>query len=236
MNNYELGEEQYEKEMYETAYDYFVKAYDEGLFVNDSLNYIGCCQMNLGLLEEAITTFDKLIEKSPDWERPYFNKGRVLMKQEKFEEALIYFNKAEELNPNNEDTLFYLGVYYMKVDELEKAKMYYEKSLQIDDAQAEVHLNLGIVYYRMDLNEKGIEEFERALKIDCELVDGYINKSIIETEMGKYRQAIGTLKNAYLLAPEDEEILKDIIAIYSKLNDKKRKSYWENKLNALSSE
>lgn len=40
---------------------------------NDSLNYIGCCHIELGEYERAREIFLQLIAASPDWERPHFN-------------------------------------------------------------------------------------------------------------------------------------------------------------------
>lgn len=73
---YDIAENHYIKKEYHEALSYFQKSCSIKES-NDSLNYIGCCYLNLGEYKTAIKIFEKIIEKSPDWERPYFNIGRV---------------------------------------------------------------------------------------------------------------------------------------------------------------
>lgn len=141
---YSLGEELYIKGNYLEAYNDFQKGYQLGINTNDCLNYMGCCQMELGNLFEALKIFDCLIEKTA-WERPLFNKGRVYLKMGEMDKALAYFKKAERENPENPDVYYYLGVYYEKIKDYGTAQKYYQRSLELDPDQPETQLNLGVM-------------------------------------------------------------------------------------------
>ena len=83
------GEEFYIEGEYEKAFSCFQKcnSIEEDF---DCLNYIGCCYLGLNDLENATKTFKYLIENCPDWERPFFNLGRVYIKKEMLPQAFSF--------------------------------------------------------------------------------------------------------------------------------------------------
>lgn len=228
-NYYEIAEKYYIKRNYHEALNYFQKSCSIKES-NDSLNYMGCCYIYLGDNSAAIKLFKKVIEKSPNWERPYFNIGRVYLQNGDMVKSLEYFEKALSLNHYNEDSYFYLGVYYYRLEEYDEAKQYHEKSLQLNYQQSETHLCLGKCYYHLKNYEKAIEEFDSAYIHDNYCYDAIYNKGQTYLKMRNYEEAIVFLYEYNKFQLNDIENLFDIAFCYFRIEELDNASEWLNKI------
>lgn len=66
-----------------------------------ALFYRGVCQKSLGKLKEAKKSFDKAIEKKPDYSNALFYKGLMLHQMKEYKKAVTYYDKTLELNEKN---------------------------------------------------------------------------------------------------------------------------------------
>ena len=226
---YDEGENYYIKSDYENALRLFKKSYDIRES-NDVLNYIGCCYINLDRDQSAIVIFEKLIELNPNWERPYFNLGRVYLKNTEMDKALEYFEKAISINPYNEDAQFYLGVYYYSIGDYEKAKEYHEKSIQLDDNQPETHLSMGKCYYHLKEYEKAIIEFHYAYTLNNRCYDAIYNKAQTYLTMRNYQEALSNFLEYNNYHGDDVENLFNIAYCNFRLDYLNIAREWLNKI------
>ncbi len=236
-NLYSLGEKYYIERNYKKAYELFKSSYEKGEDVYDSLNYMGCCQLNLGNYADAIKLFDKVIENNATWERPIFNKGRVYLKLKNYSEALAHFNRAMMINPENEDVYFYLGRFYEETNEYGKAEQFYKKSLEICDNQPEAHLNLGLVYYHMGKLDSALLKFDKIVQeynnISNEkqiLVDALKDKGLVLTKSERFTDALNAYSKAHEHSPDDLEAIHGLAHIYYKLGDFNSSMHWVEKV------
>ena len=88
----------------------------------------------LGINEQAINTYKKIISIQPDNYLTYFNLGLLYQHEKKTEEAQNYLLKAIELNENYAPAYYALGLSYMSLGDLKnnKAKELFEKYLQLE--------------------------------------------------------------------------------------------------------
>ncbi len=88
----------------------------------------------LGINEQAINTYKKIISMQPDNNLAYFNLGLLYQQEKKPEEAQNYLLKAIELNENYAPAYYALGLSYMSLGDPNnnKAKESFEKYLQLD--------------------------------------------------------------------------------------------------------
>ncbi len=235
VNYYDNGEAQYIKGNYHEALSLFEKSFDLRK-TNDCLNYIACCHLELGSFDVAANIFRELIKACPNWERPVFNLGRILIELENYKGALECFEKAIELNPHSEDAYYYLGVYYYKIKNYEKAKECNEKSLSINDQQSETHLNLGRCYYHLDMNEKALCEFDIAYNYDNNCIDAVFNKVVVLIAIKNYVEALENLFIINKSEPDDAEVMMNIAHCYYKLKNYTNANYWVTKILLIESE
>jgi tetratricopeptide (TPR) repeat protein len=222
---YEDGEIYYYNGNFESALSSFQK-YFEICGDNDSLNYIGCCHLQLNEFDYAKSIFEELIIEYPNWARPVFNLGRVYLKLGNYSEALEYFNKSLGIDPNEEEVYFYIGVYYYNINDFENAINYYRKSLSLNSLQPEVHLNLGICYSKLGMHIQAIEELDVAYNQDDEYVDALFNKAMVHIAMKEYTKAIDIFLKLYSSQPDNIENMIDILNCYLRIDDLNSADKW----------
>lgn len=222
---YKDGEDHYYNEDFINALTSFQKHY-EIYEDNDSLNYIGCCYMQINELDRAMSIFKELINKCISWSRPVFNLGRVYLKLGDYPKMLECFNKALDIDPDEEEIYYYFGVYFYKINELDKAISYYKRSLALNNSQPEAHLNLGLCYSKLGKYMQAMEEFEIALNLDDNYIDALFNMAMLSIAMKEYKKATNTLLKLHYLQPDNIENIIDMVNCYLKINDLGNAEKW----------
>ncbi|OKY76046.1 MAG: hypothetical protein BM485_05240 [Desulfobulbaceae bacterium DB1] len=95
-------------------------------------SFIGDCQKNLGLFDEAIITIRQGL--AHDEERPDMHNimGVCYYKLSQFDKAITHFHRAVELAPNSAIDYANLGVNYRKIGKITEAAKYFELALSMD--------------------------------------------------------------------------------------------------------
>lgn len=214
---YNQAEVLYEKGEFQEALNLFNKI---APFWSDFsvMNYIGCCYIGTGDYGTAERVFEKLISKSSDWERPFFNLARVYLATGKDDKAHELLKKAIEINPQNEDSYFYMGVYYRKKQQWDKAIDCFLKSEAINSREIEVHLNLAACYVEIGDNERALSEAKRALEINPLDPDALFNMTRILIMMKEYGEAFRVLYDKRKSFDDDIGLLRNLLLSSLKTN------------------
>ena len=81
--------------------------------------------------KDAITAFDLVIRKVPDFGRAYYYRGRAFEGDERIELAMEDYTKAIELEPTFPDTYVVRAGAYVEMGEREKARADLERALEV---------------------------------------------------------------------------------------------------------
>ncbi|KRE61916.1 tetratricopeptide repeat protein [Paenibacillus sp. Soil750] len=224
MSKYDIGDQLYFEGKYPEAATIFKECVQEGLELNSSMNYLGCCELRMGNYEYALYWLDQVIERDTTWEIPYNSKSRVYMKQGRFEEAKHCLDLSLKINTDNEDTYFYLGLLFEQLGMLQEAEQAYASSLNIESGQPETLVNYGRVMWKLGKVSKAEEQFLNALNIDPNECDALWNLTHIYIDKNKFTEAILYLSKYIEINNDDIEGLKLMKNIQSKLEqlDKER--------------
>ena len=159
-------------------------------------NLLAVTKANIGLFNEAISIYNKLISMRDDYPEVYNNMGNALHAQKKFDVAIESYKKAIKLNPNYSNAYINLGVVLKDQGKLDEAIKVYNKSISIDPNSADAYYNLGnSLQYQGKLDE-AIKAYDNALSISPNLVDAYINKGTVLNSQGKLNAAIDIFNKA----------------------------------------
>lgn len=202
--NYSEADELYAQGRYKEALQVFWTLYAKNPN-NSVLNYIGCCYLGMQNYEAARETFEILTTLSPEWERPFFNLGRVYMALECPEKALSQLQKAREVNPEDEDVYYYLGIFYYRNGDLPQAVNFLQHSLYINENQAEAHLDLGTCCFKMRDFDRAAHHFEAAYNLAGNL-DALYNTAMAYICLRRYADALGILEKLIKHNPVDPAI------------------------------
>jgi len=96
-----------------------------------SLLQAGEATGNKAYVEEAIPTFKKVIQFSPDYFEAYYNLGVAYYYLKDFRKARFYFEKTLSLNKEEKDAWFLLGKVAEKEGKPKEALKFYERSLKV---------------------------------------------------------------------------------------------------------
>ena len=115
-------------------------------------------------------------------------------------------------DPNNPELYYNLGVGSAELGEKEKAMGYYKKVIELDPNYAPAHINTAVLI----LSEEGkLNEQMNALGTSRADYKKYDELKAVKT--GIYKSALPYLEKAIQLRPENVEIVRTLMGIYSQL-------------------
>jgi tetratricopeptide (TPR) repeat protein len=131
-----------------------------------------------GKYDEAIESFEKVVEKFPDNIEGYYNLGLSYLRKGDIDQAIFSLEKAADVNPEAPLIFLALGEAYFNKEENEKAMESYQQALKIDPGNPRAHYSLGMVYFNM---YSGVPIITPAPVIPFASRERAIPKSIIRT-------------------------------------------------------
>ena len=128
----------------QAKYEEALQAYRRSLLIEENnwtLQHLATCQKKLGLTEEALQSYEQLLETEPDKKSFLLAKGQLLLDLGKTEQALEVFFKVEMLYPDNIATWRGLGWCALLLGRPVLAEQYLEKIIASNEANASDMMN-----------------------------------------------------------------------------------------------
>ena len=183
------------------------KQYPEAFVV---WNILGTSAVNIGMLDQAITAFKKLILLKPDYAEAYFNLGVTLQHQDKLDEAIEAYTKALSLKADYAEAYNNMGNALKDKSQLNEAIAAYKKALLIKPNYAEAYNNMGNTFKNKGQLEKAIEAYNKALSLEPYYADAYNNIGVIYQDQGKLDDAIEAYNKSITLKPDYAEAYNNL--------------------------
>ncbi len=168
-------------------------------------------QFLAGNLERALSTVNTAIEINPNVARSHVLRGRILMEMGQLEAAHVAFTRAEELDPSNVESRYYRGIVHERFSQPEEALECYRAAMELDRTNPQYVVAAGemlVTLRRLDeataLLESGRTGFAHNAGIRQLLGQ-------IAALRGEHAESARLLKEARLLAPDDDELLEELI-------------------------
>ncbi len=155
--------------------------------------------------DEAIASFNKVIEKFPSHIEGYYNLGLAYMRTGEVDKAIECLEKAVELKPTGIDPYLALGESYFNKGDSEKAENNFKLAVELQPYNPNAYYNLGIVYYKLDKIEEAVKAFDIAIKLNAELSAPYYQAGLASVKLGNYEKAIKYFEDFLRLDPDAPE-------------------------------
>ena len=126
-----------------------------------------------GKYDEAIVSFEKVVDKFPNNIEGYYNLGLSYLRKGDVDQAIASFEKAAELNPEALPVFLALGEAYFSKGDNEKAMESYQQAIEIDPENPGAHYNLGMVYYKLNKTEEALLSFDTCIGFAPENASAY---------------------------------------------------------------
>jgi tetratricopeptide (TPR) repeat protein len=164
-----LGILSMERELYNDAVAYFDQAIDQvgldvGALEYDILQYKADAQVHAEKYEDALKTYDALIQLGVNVPQNYLAEGAVYLKMGDEEQATACYDRV--LEAYGQEVSTYFGIYnaFQENGYEEAGRDFLNKALEVEGDSALDHLNRGKIYYLMGDYSAAITELSYPLE------------------------------------------------------------------------
>ena len=178
-------------------------------------NGLGDLQHALGHNDDAIYSFLKAIEFSPDYAPSWTSLGNSYLAEGQLDEALAAHLKAIEIDPYNVDSRLALGDIYKLQGKNEDASMAYRTVIELDPKNAPAWNKLADLHYSNGAYDEALHTYQKAVDCDQDCLLSYGNLASIYVQKGRHPEAIPLLQKGIELSDDTT----DSICLWNRLGD-----------------
>ena len=117
-----------------------------------------------------------------------------------------------QTDPNNPELFYNLGVSSMQVGETDRAKTYYARALELDPNYSYAQINMASIILQ---GEKDL--VEEMNNLGTSAADNRRYDELKEERNEMYREALPYLEGASQTVPDNVEVLRTLMNLYSQL-------------------
>lgn len=174
---------------------------EERLRVEEATLYLGNSYFFLQQLDEAIKTYDSLIQLNPTSPIAYHNRGSALIELEEYSKALEYFSKAFDLNPSEAPPLNGRGIIFLVQGQYDLAINEFTQAIELDSNFIAAYSNRGLTYAKLGQNEKAMRDYEKALLLNPNDATLLNNRGSLNDDSENFEAALRDYSKAISLNP-----------------------------------
>jgi tetratricopeptide (TPR) repeat protein len=195
----------------------------------------GLCLSNLKRYEEALVSYNKVIELDPNYAPVWFNQGMVLSQLERYKEALVSWDKTIELDPNYAEAWGRRGLVLQKLERYEEALVSYEQAIELDPNHAPTWLNRGWVLDNLERYEEALVSCDKAIELGFQDSCVFLNRAIAILGLNRWDEGIAALENAFQrLTLNDEADADDAkLIMHILFNSSNNVEIWRSRVKTL---
>jgi len=186
-------------------------------------NYDGA-HYNLGLTyeqlnqpEKALFHLERYLNLDPKDAKGYNEIGLIKLQKKELGEAIRLFRKGVELDPYLENIHANLGNAFLQANRIDDAIAEYKQALLLNPDLPEVHIKVAEAYARKGQKTLASEEFAKAVRVASSSPDeNHFLIGSAHLEAGRFDEAIGELKEALKINPDDPRVYNNLGLAYRK--------------------
>lgn len=175
---------------------------------------IALLYVQLDKKDEAIAAIKKARANEPDNSDLILTEANLQYKLGNNEEYKSLIQEAVKLDPNNVDLIYNLGVLSAEANDIEAAKGYYKQVIEMDPAYVNALTNLSALILQEE--QSIIEEMN---SLGNSAADNRRYDELKEKRKSVYNQAIPYLKSVLDVEPDNVDVARTLMNIYSAIGD-----------------
>ena len=165
----------------------------------------GVALSELGLFEEALTSYDHVIAIAPQDGEAFYNRGNALRSLGRFCEAIGDYAQVMALQPWNAQAVSNQGDAYQALGRFEEALMCYTKALRLEPDYAEACSNRGLALHGMRRFDEALLSYDQAIAINPYLSAAYFNRANTLKQVTRFEDAAGDYAQAIMIEPQNAQ-------------------------------
>ena len=157
---------------------------------------LGTVELQLSLWEDAVATFQRVLQLRANDSLAHYNLGRAFMGLSRFEEARQQFASYVEARPEDASGHCALGMTLGALERVPEARQQFERSIALAPDQTESHFRLGLVELDANDLDQAATNFRQVLAHDSHHAGALSALGRVAFEQKRYSDAIDLLQQA----------------------------------------
>ena len=180
--------------------------------------------LELGLLfaaeqdyENAIISWEKLLNINPDLHKAWNNRGNALSALGCYEEAVQSYDQAVAIKPDDHAAWHNRGNALSALGRKEKAVQSYDQVVAIKPDYHEAWYIRGAALSVLKRNEEAVQSYDQAVAIKPDYHEAWYIRGLVLSGLGRYEEAVQSYDQAVAIKPDDHEAWNNRDAVLSVL-------------------
>jgi tetratricopeptide (TPR) repeat protein len=174
---------------------------DRGLKIKPEDEYLrlnkGNAQYGLENYDEAMSYFDKALEKDSSLTYAVWGKALVYYDKKQYKEALDWFRKYRELGTEDvRDTDYYVTDSLINLKDYDGAISEYKEQIRLNPEEYYTYISLGDAYTMKGDLQQALGSYNKVISVAPEDPEGYYSKSLCLVKLGRKDEACENLESA----------------------------------------
>ncbi|MEG0500225.1 MAG: tetratricopeptide repeat protein, partial [Rikenellaceae bacterium] len=153
--------------------------------------------------DNAISDFDKFIQKNPKAMEAYLNRGSAYLMLKDTLRAYKDFNKAVEVTPRSSEALTRRGTILSMTNRTKESLADFDKAIFYDKENKIAFFNRALLYARDNKPMKAIDDFSSVIALDSINSLTYFNRAITKAQIGDFNSAMLDYDKVVELSPSN---------------------------------
>jgi Flp pilus assembly protein TadD len=167
----------------------------------------GKAALERGDLEQALASFEKVVDEYPARAEGHNNLGALYTSLGQYEKAEACFGKVVDLLPENDNVRYNRGIVRIRLQRWQAAIEDFNTVLASQPDDADCWNNLGVATFLAGDHETSRAHFERALELMPDFPNALLNLCDAETASGRTGHAV-ELCRRFLAERDDPEVVR----------------------------
>ncbi len=172
-----------------------------------------------GRNDEAIKTYQKILQLNPKYSEAWFNLGGIWQENNLIKEAVKAFCEAAKLDHQYHGFLFSFGLSLVSSNNIDQAVIVMNCLLKLQPEVAEFHYGLGLIYFHQQQLSFAEQLFRKSLELKKKYPGAHKDLGRVLMESNRPIEAIECFKQAIILDPQCHEAYRFMGDIYRDLGE-----------------
>ncbi|MGA1791007.1 MAG: tetratricopeptide repeat protein [bacterium] len=180
------------------------------------MNYLddGISYLLMGLYDQAIEEFRRIVKDDPDNMAAYFHIGWANEEKGDLDQAELFFRKVLDINPEHSDVYNHLGLIEYQRGEWDLALKEFQRSAELFE-YAEVYYNVSLVYQKKEKIEDAIVAVKKAIELDPDYAESWNHLGNLYLAQNNIQEAAAQFQKALELDPRHVTAHNNLGLVYS---------------------
>jgi tetratricopeptide (TPR) repeat protein len=216
---YNIGLTFEERQEYDTAIQYFLKAYEldsNNIVILYDLAY---CFEKTDNLKESIGYYEKYLDEDPFSDNAWFNIGTIYSRTSDTEKALEAFDYAIAINENFGSAYFNKGNILSNLEKYSEALDCYLDFIKLEENNVLALCYIGECYEKLKKYDEAEFYFQKAVTIDPNSSDAWYGRGIVKMHIGNLDESMLYITTALDLKENNTEYMYALGLVHFRKNE-----------------